>query len=387
MVVFTGAYRAARWARRLARWWAMRWRQRTRHMLTLEGLLFIVVMAAIGLAAVNTGVNLLYLLFAMMAAMLIVSALASWLTLFRISVRRGAPATAVAGEEAGVLLYASNGKRFFQSYSLRFIDQDSEGRAAGICYAMRLPARTTLRLEYFIVFRRRGLRRLERLSVSTRFPFSFVERTASMPAPHEILVFPRLFPAREFLERQAADLGHRESGRKGHGSSLYALRPYMPDDPARMIHWRLSAKTSDLIVREMETDERRSVSLILDNAVEPARAQELAGPFEAAVSCLASVARELVEDGFRVEALTRSGNIPGDTGPAHLARILRAMATIEWLERNGRTPPLARPEEDSLALWFDYGAAPPPHAGPRDTLRVVHVQEWPSFREAAEAVE
>ena len=351
-------------------------RRRVSHTLTLEGLVFVVLLACIGFAAINTGANLLYLVFAMMAALMVVSALASWLTLRGLTVERRAPKTAVAGEEACVALRVRNAKRFLHSYSLRIIDQEDRGRAAGICYLMRLGSRQTAALEYQGVFERRGLRRLKWLRVSTRFPFGFVEKAVSRPAPHEILVFPRMGPAAAFLERHSVDLGREESGRKGHGISLYALRPYTRDDSARMIHWKVSAKSSELILREMESDERQKFSLLLDNYVEPGRRADLDQDFECAVSCVASVARELIERGFQVEVLTRSGRVPFDDGANHLTRILRALALIELRERNGQKPPLPRPESDSQGLWFDYGAGLSGEAAMASSLRILDVAAW-----------
>ena len=95
--------------------------------------------------------------------------------------------------------------------------------------------------------------------------------------------------------------------------------------------------------------------MILDNCVGAGQIEEAGEDFERAVSCLASVARELLNHGYQVEALTRAGRVPFDQGQGHLMRILRAMALIELEEWDSGSRALPRPDSDSLALWFDYG--------------------------------
>jgi len=65
--------------------------------LTLEGTIFIVLAFLIGLAAMNTGTNLLYLIFSLMMAFILVSGLLSSRTLKKLSVQRSLPKHIVAG--------------------------------------------------------------------------------------------------------------------------------------------------------------------------------------------------------------------------------------------------------------------------------------------------
>lgn len=368
--------RAIRFLRRLIR----RSKRGTRRslLLTVEGLVFIPLMGAVGFAAINTGANLLYLIFALMAALMTASAISSWMNLRSLDVRRMVPDGVPVDQEARIALELSNRKWFAHSYSLRIVDVLDNGAAGGVAFLFRLPKGKSARIEYAARFARRGRHLFKRIRISSRFPFGFTEKSISWLEPGEILVFPKVFPVTGYLERQGINVGDFESGRKGHGASLFALRDYRSGDSARSIHWKASARRNSLIAREMEADDHHKISLVLDNLVAGPIDERLAENFEHAVSCLASVAAEMLRKGFQVEVITRTGRVPFDVGLPHRKRVLRAMALLELQGARHNASPLALPDSDSSVLFVEYGAKQtyvpgairldatqwPPHAAP-----------------------
>ncbi len=348
--------------------------------ITLEGTLFIALIICVGLAAINTGANLLYLFFASVASLLVLSGIISRINLRGIETRRILPRTCVAGETARVQLVIRNTKKYHHSYALRALDIAEKGVVSGACYCMRVGRRETARLEYGITFHRRGRQRLERISVSSLFPFGFLSKGLHVSSLAEILVYPRLYPADEIIKEQILELGLREAPRKGHSASLYALRDYTPRDPAHLIHWKASAKTGSLVARETEAEDRRRISLILDNSVSAGRRAELDDAFERAVSCAASTAKDLLLKGFQLEVLTRSGRIPFDSSPGHLNRILRALALIELQDDAPALPGLTAPDSESFSLYFDFGNGSLADARWGDVLSI-DATSWPHGHE------
>ena len=83
--------------------------------------------------------------------------------------------------------------------------------------------------------------------------------------------------------------------------SFHALRAYEPGDALRNVHWRTSARTGQLMVRQYE--ETRRSQLIL---VQPTETTHYASEeeFELAVSVLASLAVQVIRDATRVAVLT-----------------------------------------------------------------------------------
>jgi uncharacterized protein (DUF58 family) len=352
--------------------------------ITLEGTLFIVVIMCVGLAAINTGANLLYLFFAAVASLLVLSGMMSRVNLRGIQARRRLPRLCVAGQTARVHLFIHNTKRFQHSYSLRVLDMSTAGAVSGACYCLRVRRKETARLEYGVTFHRRGRQRLEQISVSSLFPFGFLSKRVHTPCPAEILVYPRMYPADEIIKEQILELGLREAPRKGHSASLYALRDYTAQDPARLIHWKASAKLETLVARETEAEDRRRISLILDNSVAAQQRRDLDDAFERAVSCAASTARDLILLGFQVEVLTRSGRIPFDSSPGHLNRILRALALIQLQDDGQSQRGVTAPDEESFPLYFGFGSGAIPDGRWGDVMTIdaaswPHGHDWPQI--------
>src|SRR3990170_1927020 len=91
---------------------------------TPAGTRFILLTLAVGIAAVNTGNNLLYLILGMMLSLIIVSGILSEQSLRKISVEGRFPARIFAQQPVPAELRITNGKRFIPSFSFR-VDEGS----------------------------------------------------------------------------------------------------------------------------------------------------------------------------------------------------------------------------------------------------------------------
>lgn len=343
---------------------ARRWQRRQKSRLTLEGLLFIAITFAIGLAAFNTGTNLLYLICSMLLSFLILSGVVSTNSLRGLEVSRSAPRHAVAGEPTRVEVAVRNTKRWHSSFSLRVVDCLKDGEVAGAVYVVSAPRRGTIHASYRTLFPTRGLYAFSGLRVSSRFPFGLMERSCYLARPHETLVYPRLADIRPVLRQAEVDMGDIESNKRGPGTSLYQLREYSGFEPARRIHWKTSARARRLMVMEFEKEEKRRVTLYLNNAL---AAPDNAGPisaapdsrslkdrFERAVVLTGSLAKYLLENDHQVQLITGSGKIPFGMGVSHVHRCLRALARIELFTPERHPFHLPPPEADSVNVFIHF---------------------------------
>jgi len=88
--------------------------------------------------------------------------------------------------------------------------------------------------------------------------------------------------------------------------SFHAVREYAAGDAQRNIHWKSTAKTGTLMVRQYEETRRSTLSLVLDlNAASYASDEE----FEMAVSVVGSLGVRALRDGRDVQAVV-SGEVP-----------------------------------------------------------------------------
>src|SRR5256885_17144184 len=97
---------------------------------------------------------------------------------------------------------------------------------------------------------------------STLFPYTTLFRSRVM-LEADVLVFPAVQPiSAEALQRLVGS-GTASARRRGRGHDLYNLRAYRPGDDPRHIHWRSSAKTEQLVVREMEAETTEDTRIVL----------------------------------------------------------------------------------------------------------------------------
>ena len=90
-------------------------------------------------------------------------------------------------------------------------------------------------------------------------------------------------------------------------AAFHQLREYVPGDDLRLIHWKSSAKTGTLVVKQMVDTTRPEILVIIDNR----RIAMSEIDFEDAVDIAASILEAAEQDGFPHQLLFADG----DNGP------------------------------------------------------------------------
>jgi uncharacterized protein (DUF58 family) len=339
-----------RLARRLASWW---WRRTKAIRPTRDGWWCVFAAVGLGVAAVNTGNNLAYLLCSMLLALIIVSGMLSDLTIRSLRTTVTLPDAIHATQPALVTVTLANRKRRLASYSLALEALDrpppprkvasarwrprrtlddwlriiglKDRRGVGIprrlAYVPRLRAGTERILGWEVTLPARGWRRLPRLRAATAFPFGlFVKTGPPLLYDEEVLVYPAVHPVRPPQIRQAAS-GEAAARRRGRGHDLYNLRAYRAGDEPHLIHWPTTAKSGSLMVRELEEDSTEDTRLVLTGTGAAGRER-----LEQALSEAASLAVHLLRSGTGVELWGAAGTVPLGRGRGQERRILTALA-------------------------------------------------------------
>jgi len=323
----------------------IRWFYRYRSLrLTPEGLRFLLLTIALGIGALNTGNNLLYLLLAMMLSLIVVSGVLSEKCLKDLAIHRRTPSHLFAGRPATAALGIMNKKARFPSFSLKFFDIIHGAAQDSSLHLLHLPPKATATLSYRVLFPQRGRYQIEAIKISTRFPFGLFVKSATLPLESEVLVYPNPESLPEALLHTLEAMGYdREIPRRGPGSGLYNLRDYQAGDDSRTVHWKVSARQSRLMVRETEAEDQRMVTVALPTiAPLPApRSNARSVDFERAIVLMASLVAHFHRQGFAIRALVGDSEAPYGTGEVHLYRILRELALCTPSEREGGAIPSA----------------------------------------------
>ncbi len=275
----------------------------------------------LGVAAVNTGNNLLYLLSSMLLGLVVVSGILSEAVMRGLRLACAPPEEIYAGVPALCGAIIANRKRWVPSYSLALEVLSPSGKVDRILYVPRLEAGAERLMTWETFFPARGRRRLPGVRVTTRFPFGVFLKAGRVMLDDEVLVFPAVGPASPALLRRLGGTGAAVSRRRGRGSDLHNLRDYLPGDDPRHIHWPSSAKAQTLTVREMEAETTSDTRIVLEGSGhrDPAR-------LEAALSEAASLAVHLLRAGALVEVAAAGLHVPLARGRAQERRILTALA-------------------------------------------------------------
>lgn len=303
------------------------WPRRLR--VTGSGRTYLMVTLGVGIGALNTGNNLLYLLLGLLLAVIVLSGLLSEHVLRGLHVER-LGADQLHAREPGVFrwrVWRERGHAF--ALEVREVHPELSGQArAGVLE----PGRPHV-LRGELTAPRRGPYTLAAIDVSTTWPFGLFSKSRRFPLPGALLVLPARIPHRggEPLARQGpAGEDGRARFQDGDGD-LAGLRELGDGEDARRIHWLKSATGQRLLRTERDREERRIVELELEVGLGGAA-------LDARCEQLAAEARALMHRGVEVGLTAGPVRLRPAVGPAHLRRILTALA------RAGFGPPPSRRE-------------------------------------------
>jgi uncharacterized protein (DUF58 family) len=301
-----------------------RWRRHLRF--TREGKLFVFVTFALGFAAVNTGTNLMYLMFGFMLSLIVLSGVLSEHVLRKLTIERRLPKRAFAGEPALIELALRNGKERLVSYSVEIEDQARDEKNDRRCYYLKVPPGEEQVATYRRVPQRRGPLLFTSFRVATRFPFSLFEKSREIDREDELLVYPALLPT-PLPSGSGKEEGDQAGVTKGRGTETRELRDYRSEDEVRSIHWRRTASLGKPVVREFEREAALVLSITVDNG--RSAAPDHAAAFEETISRAAYLAERALTRGFSVEVCARGSRSPLLGGGSPPDPIWRYLALLD----------------------------------------------------------
>ena len=292
--------------------------------ITREGKWFIGILLFIGVAAINTGNNLLYLVVATLLSLIIISGIMSESTIKGVTVERTLPKRVFKGAPVVARLKARNRKRTFPSFSFSVRELTEASVAAEPAYFLKLEPLGEAQTTAKYTFGERGVHRLSAFKVATRFPFGLFLKGREEASVYEVLVYPSTkLKARPALMPAYSAYGAERAKGKGNGTEFHALRDYTFADDSRRIYWRSVARTGKLSVKEFEQESERKAVIVFEN-LETLRK----GAFEDAVDEAASYADYLINEGYAVGLKTLTYEIAPRAGKDQLERILYSLALI-----------------------------------------------------------
>ncbi|HEY7439984.1 MAG TPA: DUF58 domain-containing protein [Acidimicrobiia bacterium] len=228
-------------------------------------------------------------------------------------VRTVRPVRVQAGSEARVDLEITNhGER--PNAQVAVTDSFDAGRRVARFLVPSLQRGQQARAAYRVPTAARGRFTIGPLALGLTDPFGLAHHGWNEGRVDEIIVTPRIHDLRPPFgapgrRRSVSPFRVAFHAPAPDGEDFLTLRDYEPGDDLRRIHWRSTARTGELFVRQDETRWEPHVSVLLDTRATAHRGTS----FEAAVEAVASVAVRLARSGERFEVITTAGRELGAT--------------------------------------------------------------------------
>jgi uncharacterized protein (DUF58 family) len=312
---------------------------RRRYHLHPPGLLYLLLVVVLGIAAANRPGNLLVWVFAAMLAGVLVSGILSGPTLMRLSASRLLPRTARAGEPLVVGYSVTQRSRLWPAFALHA--REREAPPGSRAFVQHVGPGETVVAEAIFWPERRGRLMLPSFRLETSFPFGLIRKSIRFDERGECLVLPRTVRLRADVLPELAGAGRSgasSSLRVGPGTDFVGLREYRPGDPMRHVAWRRSAALGTLAVTERTVDAPPRIHVVLDlrRATDALRVDPAGRAPRDLEEDAIVLAASLLADASRASMETRLSVLGVDAGTGgarggirHLNRQLASLAAID----------------------------------------------------------
>lgn len=208
-------------------------------------------------------------------------------------------------------------------------------------------SRWSRRVTYRLRPRHRGPLAVGPLTVFVADPFGLVVTKRRLAEPTTIMVTPNVvaLPAIRIPGEWSGSGESRPRSIAAAGEEDVTVRPYQRGDDRRRVHWRASARHSQLMVRREEQPWQSRATLVLDTRLaaharpRPGRQTPATSSLEWAVSASASIGSHLLERGYAVRLVTDEGGTTSTAWHDHSegsgsaeGLLLEALATVQASE-------------------------------------------------------
>lgn len=283
------------------------------------------------------GVIELYFLAAAMAIAAIIGFLAVAFRRPRVTVRRWVRPEVLTAGDVGRVDIVVHAHGFGWRPSFELIESVGTDRTARMAVTS-IRGGTEKSAGYRVPTERRGVLTIGPLLAVRSDVLGLARSVSGVAGIDEILVAPRAF---ELSMPELGDgvLGRHllaQSVRLGPGE-FHSLREYVPGDEPRTIHWRASARSDELKVRQHSAEGLRRCTVVLDQQVPGGGGHDEA--FERAVVAAASLVHSADQAGLETRFATTGGvDLRGPTVAVHtmhhLARVMPDSRPAQPIERD-----------------------------------------------------
>lgn len=319
---------------------------------TRDGRWIIGIAILLGVGAVNTGNNLMYLVLSLLISIISISGILSELDLRGLRVERHPPRELVSGEATFLRTDVRNDKKraALQIEVDEVVDEDELEMRAGL--VLHLVPGESGSCFTVVRARRRGPIASAGIRVSTTYPFGFARKSVVVEQPLTFLALPPVATVDLGLQGGGGRGELERSPKAGQSNELRGLRDFRVGDAMRDLHWKVSARRGRMIAREWESEAARLVWVDFVHVSPdggPLEGAESTAVFDVACAEVAGICAALLAMDLAVGLRTLQGLV--EPGPsADGVQLLQIRRQLAWLSAAEQPPPLSWPLDDDTWL-------------------------------------
>jgi len=217
----------------------------------------------LGVSAVNTGNNLMYLIVAALLGFMGISGFFGKNNLQKISVVIEFPQEIFANKDFPVKITLKNKKRLLPVFLLRL----HVAEQSVLFPFADVKSETVKYME--TAFSKRGQHIIKDIYISSVFPFNFFTRFKGLDNAFDCVVFPELKKCDliTLYEKGRRLKGEKASDKTGFESDIVSIREYVYGDPLKYINWKATAKTGALKTKELSSLLHQPITIDFDKVI------------------------------------------------------------------------------------------------------------------------
>ncbi len=155
------------------------------------------------------------------------------------------PQEIYAKRETLITLKIINKKKYFPAFLIRVILKDHKISLLSLYFEKEKTFYFSIKPEY------RGFNNLKEIYVTSVFPFNFFVRSKKLNKEFVYLVFPEPKKYYLFTHLEKKSKGEKDSEKTGSEGDLLSIKDYVEGIPIKYIHWKATAKTDKLKMKQL----------------------------------------------------------------------------------------------------------------------------------------
>lgn len=158
-----------------------------------------------------------------------------------------------------------------------------------------------------IVCKYRGYYKVGSVKVDLYDPLMLYKRTINFNKEIDITVYPQIVPIKQKLIQSQDFYGTLKASRRTleDRTNIINIRPYIPGDQLKNIHWKLSAKRDELQTKEFEQTVSNKLFIMINGQTEPEADLDRE---ELMVSFVLSLIKDVLNDDVKTKLILNDGH-------------------------------------------------------------------------------